>query len=184
MESPIETLASRGWKWFVIVGALVSLAGLGAITLPVFAGMAVTTLVGALFLFSGLVQGYHTFRIHQWSVKLWYVFSAIIYILGGLFILFEPLSGLITLTMLMVVIMIFNGVTRVIFGIANRKIDGASWIVFSGILSIILGVYFFSLLGNPEISTSLLGIFIGVSLLMEGISFVFMGFQLRRAASV
>ncbi|WP_428447339.1 HdeD family acid-resistance protein [Photobacterium nomapromontoriensis] len=190
METPIQSpdqtsgkqFLSKGWKWFVIVGIVIAIAGIGAISLPVMAGVTITTIIGAIFLFSGLVQAYHTFSIQPWKIKLWYVLSAVLYIVGGLFILFKPLAGLVTITMLMVIVMIFNGVTRMIFGLSNRSLPGSNLIIFSGLISVCIGGYFFSLLDDPAFSLSLLGIFVGVSLLIEGISFIFLGIQMKKLA--
>lgn len=180
-QSAGHTLLSKGWKWFVIVGVLIALAGLGAINLPVIAGVTITTIVGGVFLFSGLVQAYHTFGITVWKDKLWYVLSAVLYIVGGLFILLQPLAGLVTMTMLMVVVMMFNGATRMIFGFRSRSLPGRNWIIISGLISLLIGGYFFSMLNDPQFSQSLLGIFVGVSLLAEGISFIFLGMQMKKA---
>ncbi|WP_406733861.1 HdeD family acid-resistance protein [Vibrio scophthalmi] len=176
-----QTLLSKSWKWFAIVGVLVSLAGIAAISLPVAAGITITTIVGGIFLFSGLVQAYHTFSIQGWKDKTWYVLSALLYIIGGLFILFQPLAGLVTMTMLMVVVMMFNGATRMIFGFRNRSLPGSSWIILSGLISLLIGGYFFSMLSDPAFSLSLLGIFVGISLIFEGVSFIFLGLQMRKA---
>ncbi|KLV08893.1 membrane protein [Photobacterium aquae] len=182
-QSGNSSFLSKSWKWFVIVGILVSLAGIAAMSLPVMAGVTITTIVGAIFLFSGLVQAYHTFSITPWSIKLWYVLGAVFYIVGGLFILFKPLAGLVTITMLMVLVMIFNGITRMVFGISHRSLSGSGWVIVSGLISTLIGFYFFSLLNDPEFSLSLLGVFVGVSLLFEGVSFVFLGLQLKKVVS-
>ncbi|CAH0535570.1 hypothetical protein VST7929_03120 [Vibrio stylophorae] len=178
-----KTLFSKGWKWFVGVGVLTFILGLGAVYLPILAGVTITTLVGGIFLFSGLVQAYHSFKISGWKPKLWYALSALLYIIGGAFILFEPLKGLVTLTTLMVLVMIFNGVTRIIFGLSNRSTNGSQWLALSGLISVGIGVYFFTQLGVPEFSLSLLGIFVGVSMVIEGISFIFLGLQMKKAAN-
>ena len=77
--------------------------------------------------------------------------------------------------------MIFNGVTRMLFGFNSRKhLAGWRCIVISGLISTAIGVYFFTLMNNPEFSMSLLGIFVGVSLLFEGFSFIFIGTQMKK----
>ncbi|MFH0263113.1 HdeD family acid-resistance protein [Vibrio mediterranei] len=182
-QSPQAQFLSKGWKYFVTVGIVVSLAGIGAMALPVFAGVTISTIIGAVLLFSGLVQAYHTFSIKAWGQKLWYVLSAVLYIIGGLFILFKPLAGLVTITMLMVLVMILNGLTRIFFGLANRSLPSSGLIIFSGLLSVIIGGYFFTLLEDPAFSTSLLGTFIGISLLIEGVSFVFLGMKLKQLSN-
>ncbi|MCW8347211.1 DUF308 domain-containing protein [Vibrio sp. ZSDZ65] len=179
-QSPQSAFLSKGWKYFVIVGVVISLAGIGAMSLPILAGVTISTLIGAVLLFSGLVQAYHTLSIHSWKEKLWYVLSAVLYIVGGLFILFKPLAGLVTITMLMVIVMILNGLTRVFFGLGNQGLPSRGIIIASGLLSTVIGGYFFLLLDDPAFSTALLGTFIGISLLIEGISFVFLGMKLKK----
>ncbi|GIU31660.1 DUF308 domain-containing protein [Shewanella schlegeliana] len=181
MENPVNTMLTKGWKWFVIVGVVVTLAGFLAISLPVVAGMTITAIIGAIFLVIGLVQVYHTFSIPKWKAKSWYVISALFYLIGGIIILVEPFVGLFTITVMMVVIMLFNGVTRMFFGFNSRgHLDGWGWIAFSGLLSTAIAVYFLTLMNNPEFSLSLLGIFIGVSFIFEGISFIFIGTQMKK----
>ena len=182
-QTPSQALISKGWKYFIIVGVIVALAGLGATSLPVMAGVTISTIIGTLLFITGLVQVYHTFRIHSWKEKIWYVLSALFYIVGGLFILFNPLEGLMTITTIMVVVMIFNGLTRMIFGFTNKNLPGSGMVILSGLLSVVIGGYFFFLLDNPEFSLSLLGTFVGVSLILEGVSFVFLGMQMKKLAN-
>ena len=180
-QTSSQALISKSWKYFITVGVIAAVAGLGATSLPVIAGVTISTIIGTLLLITGLVQVYHTFRIHSWKDKLWYVLSALLYIVGGLFILFNPLEGLMTITTIMVVVMIFNGLTRMIFGMTNRSIPGSGMVILSGLLSVVIGGYFFFLLDNPEFSLSLLGTFVGVSLLLEGSSFIFLGLQMKKS---
>ncbi|MCG9731761.1 DUF308 domain-containing protein [Shewanella sp. Isolate13] len=181
MENPVNTMLTKGWKWFVIVGVVVTLAGFLAISLPVAVGVAITAIIGAIFLVIGLVQVYHTFSIPKWKAKSWYVISALFYLIGGILILAEPFVSLLTITAMMIVIMLFNGVTRMFFGFMSRgNLDGWPWIVFSGLVSTAIAVYFFTLMNNPEFSLSLLGIFIGVSFIFEGVSFIFIGVQMKK----
>lgn len=184
MESPVNSMLNKGWKWFVIVGVIVTLAGLLAISLPVAVGMTITAVIGGIFLVIGLVQVYHTFTITKWKAKSWYVISALFYLIGGILILAEPFVGLLTITAMMIVIMLFNGVTRMFFGFMSRNnLDGWLWVVFSGLLSTAIAIYFFSLMNDPEFSLSILGVFVGVSFVFEGISFIFIGMQMKKATA-
>ncbi len=183
MTSPIVGIQlTRSWKWFLAVGIITLLTGFAALTVPMVAGITLTALIGSLFIISGFFQAMHTFRIHQWKSKLWYVLSSALYIIGGLLLLFKPVAGLFTITGLMVFIIMVNGATRIIFALSNRNVGGWPWIAVSGVLSFAIGWYFFGMLDDPEFSLTLLGTFIGVSLLFEGISFIFMGSQLKKMA--
>ncbi|MFA0088075.1 HdeD family acid-resistance protein [Vibrio sp. 10N.261.51.F12] len=172
---------SKGWKYFVVVGVVIALAGVGAISLPIFAGVTISTVVGVVLLFSGIAQAYHAFSIHTWNEKLWYVLSALLYLVGGLFIVFKPLAGLVTITMLIVIVMILNGLTRILFGLSNRSLPSSNVIILSGVLSVLIGGYFFMLLDDPAFSTTLLGTFVGISLLIEGIGFTFIGLKIKKS---
>ncbi|GIU05534.1 MULTISPECIES: HdeD family acid-resistance protein [unclassified Shewanella] len=181
MENPVNSMLTKGWKWFVMVGVVVTLAGILAISLPVAVGVTITTIIGGIFLVIGLVQVYHTLSIPKWKAKSWYVISALFYLIGGIFILAEPYVGLLTITVMMIMIMLFNGVTRMFFGFISRKnLDGWLLIVFSGLLSTAIAVYFFSLMKDPEFSLSILGVFVGVSFVFEGLSFIFIGMQMKK----
>lgn len=176
------SLLSRNWKYFIVVGLITGIAGLCAISLPIFAGVAISTLVGISLLVSGIFQAYQTFSIVGWKDKIWFVLSAVLYIIGGLFILTNPLEGLVTITMLMVLVLILNGLTRMFFGFSHRALVSSKLIIVSGLISALIGVYFFTLLDSPEFDLTLLGTFVGVSLLIEGISVTFLGFQMKKTA--
>lgn len=185
METSISNVLNKGWKWFIAVGVIVALAGLFAISLPIAAGMTITTIIGTIFLVIGLVQVYHTFCIAEWKTKIWYVISALFYLVGGLLILGQPFVGLVTITVLMITVMIFNGVTRMLFAFNSRQhLMGWRWILLSGLLSTVIGVYFFSLMNNPDFSMSLLGVFVGVSLLLEGVGFIYIGMQMKKSVNL
>jgi uncharacterized membrane protein HdeD (DUF308 family) len=170
---------SKGWKWFIGVGVITALAGILAISLPIAAGITLTKLMGIAFLVIGFIQVFHSLNISLWKTKVWYVISAVFYLLGGWFILWEPFVSLITLTALMIITMMFSGVSRIIFAFINRNLNGWNGIALSGAISVLVSGYFLSMMSAPEFSTSLLGIFVGVSLLFEGISFVIIGRQLK-----
>ena len=184
MNNPVNAMLSKGWKWFVMVGAVVTLGGIFAISLPVAVGVTITAIIGAIFLVLGIVQLYHIFSIPKWKSNFWYVISALFYLIGGIMIIAEPYVGLFTITIMMITIMLFNGVTRMFFGFNSRSnLAGWRWIVVSGLISTLIAGYFFSLMGNPEFSLSILGVFIGVSFLFEGLSFIFIGLQMKKVVA-
>lgn len=181
MKNSGSTMLAKEWKWFAIVGAVVTLAGFIAIALPVATGVAITSIVGGIFIGIGLIQLYHIFSIPKWSAKLWYVISALLYSIGGILIIGEPFIGLLTITAMMITIMLFNGITRIFLGLNSRNsLDGWGWVVFSGFVSTAIAIYFFSLMSDPEFSLSIFGIFVGISFIFEGISFIFIGTEMKK----
>ena len=184
MKNTNNTLFGKDSIWFAIIGLIVALTGIIAIAMPIAAGVTIASIMGGVFIAVGLIQLYHAVSIPLWSEKLWYVVSALLYTIGGILILVQPFIGVLTITALMIAIIMLNGITRMIFGFSNRNtLTGWGWIAFGGFLSTAIGVYFFSLMNDADFSLSILGIFVGVSFLFEGLSFIFIGSEMNKAAT-
>ena len=74
----------------------------------------------------------------------------------------------------------FSGVLRVLWAISNSQIiKNVSWLILNGVISIVISIYFLNLLSNPEYSSILLGILVGVSLILNGVTFVMIGLKYK-----
>ena len=167
-------------KWFIGVGFISVIVGLLVINWPVIASIDITRIIGYFFVAIGLVQFYHTCNIIKIKSNVWYVVESIIYIIGGLFIVFKPMLGLIDITLVILFLMMFSGVLRVLWAISNSQIiKNVSWLILNGVISIVISIYFLNLLSNPEYSSILLGILVGVSLILNGVTFVMIGLKYK-----
>lgn len=184
MKNVQNTTFGKDSIWFAIIGIIVALTGIIAIAMPVAAGVTIASVIGGCFIGVGLIQLYHAVGIPQWSEKLWYVVSALLYTVGGILILAEPFVGVLTITALMISIMMLNGISRMIFAFSNRNtLSSWGWVAVGGLISTAIATYFFSLMNDADFSLSILGIFVGVSFIFEGISFIFIGSEVKIAAS-
>lgn len=168
----------RHWFWLALLGAVLILGGVLAIVMPVAAGVAATLVIGACLLVGGAIQAVHAFKCVGWRARLWHGLSALIYLVGGLWLLFEPFAGLIALSLLIVAILIVDGLMRVMMGLRMRPERGWGWMAAAGAASAALGVLIV-IFALPAASLTLLGAVAGVSLILEGASFVYLAFAAR-----
>jgi uncharacterized membrane protein HdeD (DUF308 family) len=170
--------------WFVIYGLLLALLGLFSIAAPGLAALAVTLTVGWLLLLGGAFGLVAAISGGSKAPGFWWnLLTAIVYVLAGLALLTRPLAGVITLTIILAAYLLAGGVMRVMQALGYRTIiPGAwGWVLFSGVVDILLAFIIMS--GLPNTATWVLGLLVGINLLMMGIAIVMVALAVRRAAA-
>ena len=168
----------RNWALMLVLGILLILGGVAAIILPVAASLAVTIAVGAAMLVGGGFKAAHAFRCGGWRCRGWSIASAVLYVIGGLLLLFNPLAGMVSLTLLMIVLIGADGVLRMAMAFRMRPDRGWGWLLAGGIAGLAIAIGMVVLL--PWISLTALGIMAGLALIFEGWGFVYLALAARR----
>lgn len=107
------------------------------------------------------------------------VIVGVFLLLLGIFLLNNPLKGIVSLTYLAGVMLFFTGAARVLM--AFKIQGGARWaLIISGVLSWILGTMIFGNFAGAAVS--LLGIILGVKLISNGISLIMVSLAGKPAA--
>lgn len=86
---------------------------------------------------------------------------------GGIIVLSNVLSGALTLTLILGITIFAQGVIQVILAFGIRPARNWSWVLCSGILEIILGIFIWS--EWPFNAAWIIGLWVGISLLFNGI---------------
>ena len=176
-----ELQAIRGkWIWLVVLG--VSLIVLGTILLgsPVIATLATVTTLGVLILLGGAAEIVGAFWCREWSGFFLALLSGVLGIVLGLMLLGNPIQGGITLTILLASFLFVGGIFKVAAAIAHR-FDGWGWLLLSGAIDLVLGVMIWREL--PMSGLTIIGVLVGISLIFRGISWLMVGFALKRLPS-
>jgi len=170
------------WGWFLAEGIILTILGLGAIMLPALAGVVATVFLGWLFLIAGLVGLLSTFRTRHAPGFGWSLLSAVLALLVGVLFLWNPLRGLITLTYLLTVFFIIDGIFMIFLAISHRReLSGRwEWLLVNGIVDLILAGIVIS--GLPGTLVWVVGLLVGIDLLFGGGSLIAMALQARRPA--
>ncbi len=165
-----ESVFKKFGKHAKIAGAVFMVLGVAGISFPMFMTLAVVAFVSWLLLFAGISAAFFTWQTDRTDWLGW--LKAVILIGVSLFMLFYPMSGVATVGLLLAIYFFMDAFAG--FGLASNMHPLKGWWVWlvNAILSLILGVLF--VVGWPFSSLYLVGIFVGISLLFDGLA-LFMG---------
>lgn len=173
----------RNWGWFFALGLLFFVAGGTAWLSPFIAGLFVETAIGFAFLIGGALGLVQVFMTKDgWDARMTYLILGGFNVLAGLALLFRPLEGMLALTLVVIVAFFVSGLIRLAMGIMARPATGWSWMVFAGVLSVLLSGYLMT--RYPEISAELIGIIAGCLFVSEGASYVRFAYGLKNNVSM
>jgi uncharacterized membrane protein HdeD (DUF308 family) len=104
-------------------------------------------------------------------------------IAAGIVLLIEPLRGAITLTLLLIVFFIIEGVLTIMYAFEHKKdLSGRwGWMLASGIIDLILAGII--LIGLPGTAAWALGLLVGINMLFGGSALIAMALHARSDAS-
>ena len=118
--------------------------GLIAIIFPFIASVAVTLMAGILFLITGFVTLYGAFSVQGTWAFIGALLLGLLQLVAGVYVLFNPLAGLIVFTLVIAAMFIVEGIFKIIFAFKIKPEEGWGWALVSGLISIILGVLIYS----------------------------------------
>ena len=168
------------WKPFLAEGIILSLLGLAAIIVPPHAGLATTFILGWVFVAAGIAGLFFTLRVRHAPGSRWALLSAIVAVVAGGILLWNPLQGLVTLTYVLTAFFIIDGMVIVAYAIAHRReLSGKwEWMMVNGILDLLLAGIILS--GLPGTLSWALGLLIGIDLVFGGTSLIAMALGARK----
>lgn len=164
-------IVRKNWGWLLFIG--ISMVIFGFIGLSMSLALTITSLVvfGCLMLFGGVLQLYDAFKAEGWKSKLWYILIALMYIATGIVMIKFPGASAVWITLFIGASLLTTGLLRIIMGIQMRDVvKGWGWTVFSGLMSILLGLMI--LAEWPISGLWVIGLFIAVELIMQGFSMI------------
>ena len=123
--APAAVTADRrprtSWGWFVALGILMILLGAFAWYDIIGLTLAGTIFIGAALLVGGVFQVVHAFMDRSWGGFLLQMLAGILYCIGGLLIMREPVAGSLVITLVLAIVMIVAGCSRIVLAMAPRR---------------------------------------------------------------
>lgn len=179
-EDGDEYVLETDWQLIGITGAVVALLGVLAIAFPLATGLSVTLVLGALLLVGGIVHGITAFSNRGWGGTIWQLALAVVAVVAGISLLVNPVVGLASLTLLAIGYLLADGIVELV---ASVRIDGRSERVaaaVSGVLSLVIAGLLWA--GYPADAAWAIGLLVGVSLFVTGISMMVVSMSGRRTS--
>lgn len=158
--------------FLIFEGVIFVLLGMLGVALPVLYTFTIELLIGSLLIAGGLVQGYRSIVARHAPGFWWSFFNAILSLIVGLLLIYNPVSGVVSLTILLMIFFFLEGIAKIILGYELRNVSSWGWIVFSGIISLAMGAIILS--GLPQISLWVIGLLVGINMIFFGFSLLFL----------
>jgi uncharacterized membrane protein HdeD (DUF308 family) len=182
VQATISRSLHEHWLLFLVEGTILLILGLVAIMVPMAATVAMEIVVGWLILVSGIVGLVTTFYMRQAPGFWWSLFSALIGTAAGIVLLRWPLSGALSLTLILTVFLVFEGIVTIMFALDHRRELSGRWgmMLVSGIVDLMLAGFIFS--GLPGTAAWAIGLLVGINLVFGGSAVIGMALHARAEA--
>jgi uncharacterized membrane protein HdeD (DUF308 family) len=169
------------WVLFLVEGVVLLVLGATAVVLPPIATLAVTVLLGWLFLVSGILGLITTFWMRHAPGFWWSLLSAVLGIVVGAVLLASPLTGAFSLTLVLVAFFLVEGAVSIMFALDHkRELSGQwGWMLVSGIIDLGLAIMIFA--GLPSTAAWAVGLLVGINMIFGGSALIAMALHARTA---
>ena len=156
----------KNWAWMLSLGIVMVMLGVIGLGMTVLFNEIVVMYFGFLLLFGSGVQLMQAFRAEAWKGRVWHVLIALVYIVGGIIAVTEPVIAGMTLALLIAWTLIVIGVLRLFMALQMRGAAGWLWTLLGGVLSVVLGVMIIN--EWPQSGLWVIGLFVAIEILFAG----------------
>jgi uncharacterized membrane protein HdeD (DUF308 family) len=179
IQRTVAATLHEHWVLFLVEGFILVILGLAAIVIPPLATLAVEILFGWLFLISGVAGLITTFWMRPAPGFWWSILSALVGIAAGIVLLLWPLSGVLSLTLVLIMFFAIEGVASIMFALEHRRelLGRWGWMLVSGVVDLVLAAII--LTGLPGTAAWALGLLVGINMLFGGSALIGMALHSR-----
>lgn len=181
IQARVEAAIRDHWKAYLFEGILLLIIGLAAILLPLLASITFTILLGWLFVIAGGAGVVFSIWARKAPGFWWSLISATLALVAGAILIAMPLQGTLTLTFIVGVYFLAEGVATIMYAFQHRgQMSGRwGWMLAAGIADIL--VAFIIISGWPG-TVWAIGLLIGINLVFGGTSLIAMALAARKSS--
>ena len=175
-----EQAARRHWPVLIVEGVALVLFGILALFIPLLVTLGMASALGWVFLSAGVAAIVAHFRLRRARGLRYLLFSAVLSLIAGLALLVKPLSGVISLTVIIIVCFALAGVAKLTFPLERFRHLPAyrGWIRASGIVDLVLAALMF--VDLPETALWAPGLLLGANMILGGAALIAVALLERR----
>jgi uncharacterized membrane protein HdeD (DUF308 family) len=173
----IVPLIKKASVWVIIWGIVTFVCGILAIILPLTFSFGIALIIGCLILTAGIAHLFFAFETRSVDGFLWQILVSVLYGMGAIFLLVNPLLSVLSLTLILAILLLLEGILELALYFCLRRFRHSLWMLIDGIGTLILG--FLMIRQWPPASPEIIGTLIGISLMLSAISRVVLSLAVR-----
>lgn len=167
----------QNWFLWLLVGIASLIGGVVALAHPFVATLAAEQLAGWLFIAVGILTLFSAFQDKGWGARIWAMVLGVVLTVFGFNLVVNPFEGAVRLTFIVATMLTIVGVFRLIIAVTPIAAGSRLILGLSGLVSIVLSVMIFT--NFPWSSLGVLGIYLAVELISNGVSLIFVALDRR-----
>ena len=179
--SSLGAIAKESIGGSIALSVVMILAGVLAIVLPPVGGLAVVLVLAWLLMLSGAAHLVFAWYTRTAGALVWELLVGILYLFVGVYALAHPVASLASLTLLLAIYLFVEGVLEFVVSFRLRPLPGANWLLFDGIVTLILAVMIWRSL--PSSTEWVIGTLVGISMLFSGVARLSLSMAARRVVT-
>lgn len=163
----------------LLTGVLLIVLGIVAIAVPNVSTIVAETWIALILSSAGVAKAVYAFQTRDQGAFIWKLLLSVLYIATGVMLFFYPLTGVLTLTLLLGSFLLTEGVFNLILAFRVRPQQNWTWVLTDGIITLVLGAMIW--FQWPFNAPWLIGTLVGASVLSTGVSRVMLSLNARSA---
>ncbi len=163
-------------KHSLLIGGLLLALGLLGIILPQALSLVASAFLGWILLTAGTLSLYLAFLTNWKSVISWV--KAFLLLFTGALVLFNPLAGILAVALLLALYLFMDAFANFALAQSMYPMKGWGWMAANGVVSLGLGLIM--TFAWPADTVVLVGLYLGISLLFDGITLIMMGLAAKK----
>ena len=172
--------AKRGGISVTVLGAIAIFFGVLCMIAPVLTGISIALIVGFFVLAGGFARIFWAFKAGSMGRGILTFVIGVLTVICGLMLVSDPVLASGFLTIMLAFYLFVDGIAEIAAGNRMRPQPGSGWMIFGGVLSLLLGAMIWS--QYPLSGAWAIGILLGIKLFSVGLIMITGGSVIRSAA--
>lgn len=169
----------QNWGWFLALGVGLGILGIIALGATVTTTVVSTVILGVVVLIGGLVVIASVFTAGGGvGGAILRGALGVLLLLAGVYLIFNPQIGALTLTLVMAWYFIIAGAVKVVSSLIERY-PGWGWTLTAGVVTFLLGLLLTA--SWPVSGLYAIGLFVGIDLILAGVTWIVVALMARSA---
>jgi uncharacterized membrane protein HdeD (DUF308 family) len=177
-QSSSSDIVRQASTWSIVWGVLLIVCGTLALGSPFVAAVALNVVIAWLIVLAGVVHLILAFHAHRAGSLIWKLLVGLAYLFFGAYLIMHPVLGVASLTLVLALLFLVEGVLDIAMFFNLRSMQGSSWLLIDGILTLLLGLLIY--LQWPSSAAWAIGTLVGISMIISGVTRVMLSLAVRK----